>query len=188
MSMFLDPLGDTGAKHRQLAARIPDVNGRRLGVLDNGKTNADKFLKMVGDILVEKYGVAKVTTVAKEALSKPAPLDVLEQVVPQSDFVITGIGDCGSCSTCCVHDGVEIEKMGVPGIAICTEAFKPGLDALAAMRGMPDYAFAIVPHPLGVLFDDELLLRAELAAPQVVEIATKYDKRPTVNPAKSNIV
>jgi hypothetical protein len=35
---------------------------------------------------------------------------------------------------------------------------------------MPDYRFAVVPHPLGVLFDDELRQRAKIAAPQVAEI------------------
>lgn len=85
-------------------------------------------------------------------------------------FAITGIGDCGSCSTNSVHDGIEIEKKGIPGVAICTEAFLPGLDALTKMRGMPDYRFAVVPHPLGVLFDDELRQRAKLAAPQVIDI------------------
>src|SRR3546814_12412654 len=87
-------------------------------------------------------------------------------------FAVTGIGDCGSCSTNSVHDGIEIEKRGIPAVAVCTEAFLPGLDALTQMRGMPDYQFAVVPHPLGVLFDDELHQRAVLAAPQVADIVT----------------
>jgi hypothetical protein len=63
-----------------------------------------------------------------------------------------------------------LEKAGMPTVAVCTEAFLPGLSALSRMRGMPDYKFAVVPHPLGVLFDDELRGRAELAAPQIVQI------------------
>lgn len=175
--MFIDPSGSNASKNYEPAPGISTVAGMRLGILDNGKTNADKFLKFVADILVNEYGVAEVTMTAKEALSKPAPKEVLDFLIPKSDFIITGIGDCGSCSTCCVHDGIEIEKRGVPGIAICTEAFRPGLDVLASMRGMPDYSFAIVPHPLGVLFDDELLERAKLAAPQVVAIATDAARR-----------
>lgn len=169
---FLDPSGGSKAEKFEVAPKLPALDGLRLGLLDNSKTNAEKYLKMVGDILVERYGVAEVKLYRKDALSKPAPPEVLDEIVANCDFAITGIGDCGSCSTNSVHDGIEIEKRGIPAVAICTEAFLPGLDALTQMRGMPDYRFALVPHPLGVLFDDELMQRAELAAPQVAAIVT----------------
>ena len=169
---FLDPSGGSKAESFGIAPKLPAIAGRRLALLDNSKTNAEKYLKMVGDILVERYGVAEVRLYRKDALSKPAPTSVIDQLVRECDFAVTGIGDCGSCSTNSVHDGIEIEKRGIPAVAICTEAFVPGLDALTEMRGMPDYRYAVVPHPLGVLFDDELRQRAELAAPQVASIVT----------------
>jgi hypothetical protein len=169
---FLDPSGAAQAQSYPVAPRLTQLKGLRLGLLDNSKTNAEKYLKMVAEILVERFAVGEVLLYRKEALSKPAPASVLDELVAHIDFAITGIGDCGSCSTNSVHDGIEIEKRGIPAVAICTEAFLPGLEALAQMRGMPDYRFAVVPHPLGVLFDDELRQRAELAAPQVVEIVT----------------
>lgn len=168
---LMNPTGGLKVTAASVAKRVKDVKGLRLGLLDNGKTNADKFLNMVGEILVKKYGVGEVHMFHKEALSKPAPQEVLDALLKSSDFAVTGIGDCGSCSTNSVHDGISIEKMGIPAVAVCTEAFLPGLDALCRMRGMPDYRFAVVPHPLGVLFDDELRGRAELAAPQIVQIA-----------------
>src|SRR3546814_5854416 len=97
--------------------------GKRLGLLDNSKTNAEKYLKMVGKILVDRYGVAEVKLFRKDALSKPAPAEVLDELVANCDFAVTGIGDCGSCSTNSVHDGIEIEKRGIPAGAVCTEAF-----------------------------------------------------------------
>lgn len=167
---LMDPSGALKVTTFEVAKRLKDVKGLRVGLLDNGKTNADKFLGMVGEILVRKYGVGQVKMFHKDALSKPAPQEVLDALVKESDFAVTGIGDCGSCSTNSVHDGISIEKMGIPAVAVCTEAFLPGLDALCRMRGMPSYKFAVVPHPLGVLFDDELRGRAELAAPQVIQI------------------
>lgn len=168
---LMNPQGALNVSAKQPAPRLADLKGVRLGLLDNGKTNAVKFLNMVADILVKEYGIGEVQMFHKAALSKPAPREVLEALVKASDFAVTGIGDCGSCSTNSVHDGIEMEKMGIPAIAVCTEAFLPGLDALSKMRGMPDYKFAVVPHPLGVLFDDELRGRAALAAPQIVQIA-----------------
>jgi hypothetical protein len=167
---LMNPAGGQKVTKVAVAKRLKDIKGVRLALLDNGKTNADKFLTMVGEILVNKYGVGHVAMFHKEALSKPAPQEVLDQLLKNADFAVTGIGDCGSCSTNSVHDGISIEKLGVPAVAVCTEAFLPGLDALCRMRGMPDYRFAVVPHPLGVLFDDELRGRAELAAPQIVQI------------------
>ncbi|OGA35280.1 MAG: hypothetical protein A3G80_05680 [Betaproteobacteria bacterium RIFCSPLOWO2_12_FULL_62_13b] len=167
---LMDPAGALKVSTSKVAPRLKDLKGVRLGLLDNGKTNAGKFLTMVGEILVRKYGVGEVKMFRKDALSKPAPREVLDALVKECDFGVTGIGDCGSCSTNSVHDGIEIEKMGIPAVAVCTEAFLPGLDALTKMRGMADYKFAVVPHPLGVLFDDELRGRAELAAPQIVQI------------------
>jgi hypothetical protein len=77
-----------------------------------------------------------------------------------------------------VHDGIELEKLGIPAVAIATEAFKPGLDALCEMRGMPNYSYAIVPHPIGPLPPDQLRERARLAAPQVADIVLNHPDRP----------
>jgi hypothetical protein len=77
-----------------------------------------------------------------------------------------------------VHDGIELEKLGIPGVAIATDVFKPGLDQLAEMRGMPNYPYAIVPHPIGVLEDDQLRERARQAAPQVADIVLNNSERP----------
>ena len=169
---MMDPSGSAKAAQHSVAKRVNDVRGLRIGLLENGKTNAEKFLTMVGEILVSRYGAKSFAMYSKEALSKPAPRAVLDALVGDSDVAVTGIGDCGSCSTNSVHDGIEIEKLGIPAVAVATEAFLPGFDALTKMRGMPDYRFAVVPHPLGVLFDDELRGRAELAAKQIVEIIT----------------
>jgi hypothetical protein len=177
MSTFVDPFGTTPAPTLAPAPALSTLDGRRIGLLDNNKTNADKFLTMVGEILLRDFGVAAVRMVAKEALSKPAPAAVLDELQQASDAVVVGIGDCGSCSTCCVHDAVELEKRGIPAVAVCTDVFVPGLQALATMRGMPDYRFAVVPHPLGVLFDEELRQRAESAAPQVNDLVTNNPLR-----------
>ena len=173
---FLDPSGVMSSAVVPVAPRVSGVAGLRVGLLDNGKTNADKYLNMIGTILKNEYAVASVKMFHKDALSKPAPEAILAAMHAECDFVVTGIGDCGSCSTNSVHDGVELERLGVPAVAVCTDAFRIGLDTLTKMRGMPDYQFAIVPHPLGVLFDDELQQRAELAAPQIVEIVTGQRK------------
>ena len=48
---FLDPSGGAAANVVPVAPRLGSVKGVRLALLDNGKTNADKYLNMVGDLL-----------------------------------------------------------------------------------------------------------------------------------------
>jgi len=69
-----------------------------------------------------------------------------------------------------VHDGIEIEKRGVPAAVICTDQFERTGKAIAEMRGMADFPFIIVPHPIGSLTEEELAGRAELAFAQAVEL------------------
>ena len=69
-----------------------------------------------------------------------------------------------------MHDGIELEKRGIPAAVICTEDFENMGRASAAAAGLPDYPFAIVPHPMGRLSDDELWRKAEKAAPQAIEL------------------
>jgi hypothetical protein len=58
----------------------------------------------------------------------------------------------------------------VPTAVICTDPFAPTALAQAAICGIPDYPFALVPHPLGSLGPDELASRALQALPQVIAI------------------
>ncbi|MBI2909563.1 MAG: hypothetical protein HYX92_18125 [Chloroflexi bacterium] len=46
-------------------------------------------------------------------------------------------------------DAVELEKRGIPTVMFVTDAFAPAARAQASLRGMPDLAFAVVPHIFG---------------------------------------
>jgi hypothetical protein len=67
---------------------------------------------------------------------------------------------------------VEIDDRGTPAAALITEPFIPTAKAIAAVRGMPDYPFILLKHPLGSLDEEELRQRAKSAASQAVDIFT----------------
>ena len=69
-----------------------------------------------------------------------------------------------------MHDGIELEKRGVPTAVICTEPFVSSAKAMAQIGGISDYPFAVVPHPLGSLTQETLRERAVQAAPQVLQL------------------
>jgi hypothetical protein len=90
---FLDPTGDAVIELHGLAPRLDTLQGARLGIIENNKTNADKFLMMVFEELQEMYGVSEVKMIRKKELSQPALHDQIEEIAEYADFAITGIGD-----------------------------------------------------------------------------------------------
>lgn len=69
-----------------------------------------------------------------------------------------------------MHDGIEFEKNGVPAAVICTEPFVTSGVAMSKMKGMPDYHFAVMEHPLGSLDQKELKKRAKKVTPEIASI------------------
>ena len=71
-----------------------------------------------------------------------------------------------------MHDGIELDRRGVPTAVICTDQFIQSARAQAAICGNPEYPFAVVAHPIGSLTPAELQARAAVALPQVLAILT----------------
>ena len=69
-----------------------------------------------------------------------------------------------------MHDGIELEKRKIPTAVICTDLFIPTAKAQAAISGITSYPFAVIPHPISRLGEDELRESAEVAAGQVMEL------------------
>lgn len=69
-----------------------------------------------------------------------------------------------------MHDGIEIEKMGIPAVVICTSEFEQTGKAIAQMRGLADYPFVVIPHPIGTLSEEALADRAKQALSEVIRL------------------
>ena len=63
-----------------------------------------------------------------------------------------------------------LERQGVPVAVICTEPFVATAEAMLRLKGVPDYPYATVPHPIGSLTPAEVQERARAALPQVLRI------------------
>jgi hypothetical protein len=172
---ILDPTGGVAAGGATggpavLAPRPRDLRGARIGLLVNTKKNADLFLDQVGRLLVDQHGAASVLARTKLAFAQPAPEELLKEFAAECDVVITGIGDCGSCSASAVADGVALEGRGLPAAVICSDAFRGSADAIAALRGAPGYRYAVTPHPVAVLAPGQVRERAAVVLPDVVSL------------------
>ncbi len=156
-----------------LAPRRPDLTGVRVGLLENTKQNAALLLTAVGELLVAGHGAAEVTLVrTKVAFAQPAPDELVAEYARGCDVVVTGVGDCGSCSASAVADGVLFEAAGLPAAVICSDAFVATADAMAALRGAPGYRYVTTAHPVAVLTPEQVRQRAEQVVPGVVALLT----------------
>ena len=50
-----------------------------------------------------------------------------------------------------MHDGIEMEIRGIPAAVVCTAPFENMGRSTARIRGLPEYPFAIMGHPVGRL-------------------------------------
>ncbi|HXJ81562.1 MAG TPA: hypothetical protein VMS64_23130 [Candidatus Methylomirabilis sp.] len=78
---------------RELSARLARLDGARLGILDNGKANADVLLGVAADELRSRFGLRSVTARRKTYPTYPAPKELLDELAREVDCVVTAIGD-----------------------------------------------------------------------------------------------
>jgi hypothetical protein len=71
-----------------------------------------------------------------------------------------------------VHDGVHVEKAGIPSATICTDRFIHTVSAMAKMWGAPDYPTIFTEHPIENLSREQIRSRAEKLATKVVRVLT----------------
>ena len=173
---ILDPTGATATATKPQAPRAPrrkDLHGATVGLLVNTKQNAAPFLDEVGRLLVQQHGARATMARTKGNFAAPAPEELIKEMTTGCDVIITGIGDCGSCSASAVADGIAFEAAGLPAAAICSDAFRVTADAMAELRGTPGYRYATTPHPVAVLSADQVKERAARVLDDVMNLLTE---------------
>jgi hypothetical protein len=91
MIEIVSPVGQSASKKTGLAPRTRDgVPGLRIGLLDNNKPNADKFLECVGELLKSRYEAMEL--VPKRKMSR-TEADCLPELIARCDVVINAFAD-----------------------------------------------------------------------------------------------
>jgi hypothetical protein len=67
--------------------------GKVVGFIDNAKPNFAQLVDDLADVLISRYGVARVIKHQKRAASVPAGADVIDSLARECDLVIAGSGD-----------------------------------------------------------------------------------------------
>jgi hypothetical protein len=154
--LVFDPRGVVDLAVTPLAPRKPTLEGLRLGVLDNAKWNANKLLRGASAALGADIAFAAVNYYVKHSFSKDAAPELIAQIARDNDIVLTAIGDCGSCCSCCIRDAVALEKLGVPAAAIITTEFVRETQLTRQAISMPDFEPVVIDHPVSSITSEEI--------------------------------
>lgn len=88
---ILDPTNESTPALRQLLVRPKNVKGLSIGLLDISKPRGNIFLNRLEELLVEQG--AKVLRFSKPTFTKPAPVDLRQEIATQCNMVIEALAD-----------------------------------------------------------------------------------------------
>jgi hypothetical protein len=139
-------------RHRG-APRLKSLEGSYVALLDNNKPGADIILERLG-VLLQERGVKTVRRWQKSLPSGPSPY--VQEAAEVADVVISGLGDCGSCSSWSLRDAAEAELLGRPTVTLVSEPFSQLVRLEAQALGVAELPIFTVPHPVATRTEEEL--------------------------------
>jgi hypothetical protein len=89
----LSPVGVVKVQTVAVPSLPQSWNGRTVGFLDNTKSNFDRLVTDLGELLRERYGVAAVVHRKKTNASTPASPELIEELAKHCDVVFAGSAD-----------------------------------------------------------------------------------------------
>jgi hypothetical protein len=87
------PVGVVASQSMAVPALPREWNGRTVGFLDNTKSNFDRLVTGLGELLRERYGVAGIVHRKKANASTPASAELIDELAKQCDVVFAGSAD-----------------------------------------------------------------------------------------------
>lgn len=88
-----DPTSALIEQHNRRAPPLASIEGLRVGLLSNGKQNADHLLDMTAAHFNKNHGCQVLAMRYKKNASAPASTDTLNELIEHSDILLTANGD-----------------------------------------------------------------------------------------------
>ena len=88
-----DPTVTVPERHNTRAIALNSIDGKTIGILENGKLNAVEMLRETAALFEARHGCTVAPLYSKRNPSAPAPSDTLAAAADKVDFLITGLGD-----------------------------------------------------------------------------------------------
>lgn len=89
--MLFNPRGVYRREENPIAPRPHSLHRKVLGIVDNGKVNADLLLDHIEKRLRRAFDIAKVIVIRKSGVGTPASFT--SEFLQACDFAVNGLGD-----------------------------------------------------------------------------------------------
>jgi hypothetical protein len=89
---MLDPRATVNPEERPLMRGLDSLEGKVIGIIDNGQSNSTAMFKELAKLMREKFQTAEVVFKTKPSHMQGAPRAIIEEFVSRCDAVITGLG------------------------------------------------------------------------------------------------
>ncbi len=164
------PTGASESGSIPTAPRPKSLQGLRVALLDNGKEFSNIVLDALAETLKRDYGVTKIKFWRKGFPAKGAPF--IDEMAAESDVAISGVGHCGSSAPWSIIDAVNLEKAGVPTVALISRSFCPLGQFVARGTGHEGLPIVMLPHPIGEVDESRIAQKGVDAAAVCVRLLT----------------
>jgi hypothetical protein len=92
MLKFLDPRVTVSLKERPLVPGLDTLEGKVIGIIDNGQANSTDMFKELAILLRDRFHTREVVFRTKPTHMQGAPKPIMEELLDRCDAVITGLG------------------------------------------------------------------------------------------------
>ena len=89
---FLDPRATINPKDRPLVPGLETLEGKTVGIIDNGQANSTTMFQELAKLMQEKFHTKEVIFKTKPTHMQGAPKPMMEEFLNRCDAVITGLG------------------------------------------------------------------------------------------------
>jgi hypothetical protein len=159
-----NPVARLSAATVPRARRLESLDGASLGLWWNKKVGGEVALEWLSASFRADYDFQEKRFYGKY----PAAPRFLDEAAGASTAVIGATADCGSCTSWLIHDLIEIERRGVPAVALVAQTFVADARQSANVFGLPDLAMAVLPRGLTNLSPEEIIVLARAARDDVI--------------------
>ena len=88
-----EPVAPCLTQPQKTRQSLDKLAGKVIGFIDNSKPNFNYLAEDLSRLLMEKHGVKQVVMRRKRSASQGLPESVMNELVAQTDAIITGSGD-----------------------------------------------------------------------------------------------
>ena len=93
MVRLLDPTAKPHDDEKPLAPRHANLQGKRIGILDNTKSNADVLMLRMAELLCAHHDAVEIIHRRKAHAAIGATEELLDEMAASCDLVLLGSGD-----------------------------------------------------------------------------------------------